>query len=74
LALVASGLGVALVSAGMSILAPPHVAFRPLVQTVEAVGVAVAWNSERDNDLCREIVAIARRIADESGEDNAMVI
>jgi hypothetical protein len=54
--------------------APPHVAFRPLVQKVEAVGVAVAWNSERDNDLCREIVAVARQIAEESGDDNALVI
>ena len=74
LALVASGLGVALVSSGMATLAPPHVVFRPLMQTVEAVGVAVAWNSERDNDLCREIVAISRRIALETGEDNALVI
>jgi DNA-binding transcriptional LysR family regulator len=74
LALVASGLGVALVSSGMATLAPPHVVFRPLVQRVEAVGVAVAWNSERDNEITREIVAIARRIAQEPGEDNAMAI
>ena len=66
LALVASGLGVALVSSGMAMLAPPGVAFRPLLQRVEAVGVAVAWNSERENPICREIVQIAR---DLSGDD-----
>lgn len=74
LTLVASGLGVALVSNGMAILAPPHVVFRPLMQKVEAVGVAVVWNSERDNELCREIVVVARKIAEEGGEDSAMVI
>ena len=74
LTLVASGLGVALVSNGMAILAPPHVVFRPLMQKVEAVGVAVVWNSERDNELCREIVVIAKQIAQEAGEDSALAI
>jgi len=63
LALVASGLGVALVSSGMAALAPPGVTFRPLNVPVEAVGVAVAWNSERDSPICRAVVALAREIA-----------
>jgi DNA-binding transcriptional LysR family regulator len=63
LALVASGLGVALVSSGMASFGPPGVTFRPLMVPVEAVGVAVAWNSERDSPICREMVALAREIA-----------
>lgn len=60
LALVASGLGCALVSEGMARLAPPGVAFRPLAAPVAAVGVAVAWNAERENDAVRAMVGIAR--------------
>jgi len=71
LALVASGLGVALVSSGMAALAPPAVTFRPLKQHVEAVGVSVAWNSEQDNPITRELVEIARSIANGASEENA---
>jgi DNA-binding transcriptional LysR family regulator len=60
LALVASGLGVALVSSGMACLAPPGVAFRPLLVPVAAVGVGLAWNAERESELTRVLVAIAR--------------
>lgn len=60
LALVASGLGVALVSSGMACLAPPGVVFRPLSVPVAAVGVAVAWNSERESAMTRAIVGVAR--------------
>jgi len=63
LALVASGLGVALVSSGMASFGPPGVHFRPLTHPVEAVGVSVAWNSERDNPISRELVVIARELA-----------
>ncbi len=63
LALVASGLGVALVSSGMAALAPDGVAFRPLAVPVEAVGVAVAWNTERESPISRAVVSIARDIA-----------
>ncbi len=59
LALVASGLGIALVSAGMVCLALPGVAFRPLVVPVPAVGVALAWNAERETDLTRLLMEIA---------------
>jgi DNA-binding transcriptional LysR family regulator len=51
LALVAAGLGVALVSTGMARLAPPGVIFRPLVRPVAAVGVGVAWNAERESEV-----------------------
>jgi DNA-binding transcriptional LysR family regulator len=63
LALVASGLGVALVSSGMAALAPAGVSFRPLAVPVEAVGVSVAWNSERDSPISRAVVEVARDIA-----------
>ena len=62
LALVASGLGVALVSAGMARLAPPGVAFRKLAVPVAAVGIAVAWNAERENDAVRAMVGIAQGV------------
>jgi DNA-binding transcriptional LysR family regulator len=56
LALVASGLGVALVSTGMARLAPPGVAFRNLKVPVAAVGVGVAWNVERDSEVIRDFL------------------
>jgi DNA-binding transcriptional LysR family regulator len=55
LALVAAGLGVALVSSGMACLAPPGVVFRPLRANVAAVGVALAWNEERESEVTREM-------------------
>ncbi len=63
LALVASGLGVALVSGGMARLAPPGVVFRKLVKPVAAVGVALAWNTERETEITRAVVAVAQAIA-----------
>ena len=66
LGLVASGLGVALVSSGMAALGPPGVSFRPLKRPVEAVGVAVAWNSQRDNPIGAALIAIARSLAEAS--------
>ena len=62
LALVASGLGVALVSAGMARLAPPGVVFRPLAKPVPTVGVALAWNEERESAVVRAMVAVAATI------------
>ena len=60
LALVAAGLGVALVSNGMAWLASPSVVFRPLAKPVAAVGIAFAWNVERENDAVRAMLAIAQ--------------
>jgi DNA-binding transcriptional LysR family regulator len=62
LALVASGLGVALVSSGMACLAPPGVVFRSLRKPAPAVGVAVAWNEERDTELVRAIVTVVENL------------
>jgi DNA-binding transcriptional LysR family regulator len=53
LGFVAAGLGVALVSAGMARLRPPGVAFRELEGPILAVGVALAWNAERENEMTR---------------------
>ncbi len=53
LGFVAAGLGVALVSAGMARLRPPGVAFRALAGPIHAVGVALAWNAERESDVVR---------------------
>jgi DNA-binding transcriptional LysR family regulator len=61
LALVAAGLGVALVSSGMARLAAPGVAFRPLKRPVAAVGVAIAWNVERETEMVRAMVEIERK-------------
>jgi DNA-binding transcriptional LysR family regulator len=55
LALVAGGLGVALVSSGMACLAPPGVVFRALRKPVASVGVALAWNVERESEISREM-------------------
>jgi DNA-binding transcriptional LysR family regulator len=53
LGFVAAGLGVALVSAGMARLRPPGVAFRELEGPIHAVGVALAWNAERESEVTR---------------------
>jgi DNA-binding transcriptional LysR family regulator len=63
LGFVAAGLGVALVSAGLARLRPPGVAFRQLEGPIAAVGVALAWNEERES----EAVRMALRIADGLG-------
>jgi DNA-binding transcriptional LysR family regulator len=56
---VAAGLGVALVSAGMARLRPPGVAFRMLEGPINAVGVALAWNAERENEATRLALDLA---------------
>ncbi len=61
LGFVAAGLGVALVSAGMARLKPPGVAFRDLAGPIRGVGVALAWNAERENEATR----LALRLAEE---------
>jgi DNA-binding transcriptional LysR family regulator len=68
LSLVASGLGVALVSSGMARLGPPGVAFRRLVAPAPAIGAGVAWNSERETEMSRELVEIAQRMAESQGQ------
>jgi hypothetical protein len=60
LGFVAAGLGVALVSEGMARLNPPGVAFRILAGPIRGVGVALAWNAEREN----EATSLALEIAD----------
>lgn len=62
LAIVAAGLGVALVSAAMARLSPPGVGFRPLAAPVESVGVALVWNAERDTEAARLARATAARV------------
>ncbi|WP_338662512.1 LysR family transcriptional regulator [Pararoseomonas sp. SCSIO 73927] len=61
LGFVAAGLGVALVSSGMARLHPPGVAFRALAGPIRAVGVALAWNAERES----EAAGLALSLADE---------
>ncbi|MBI0538079.1 LysR family transcriptional regulator [Roseomonas sp. KE2513] len=51
LGFVSAGLGVALVSSGMARLRPPGVAFRALAGPIRAVGVALAWNAEREGEV-----------------------
>jgi DNA-binding transcriptional LysR family regulator len=60
LGFVAAGLGVALVSEGMARLNPPGVAFRILAGPIRGVGVALAWNAEREN----EATSLALEVAD----------
>jgi DNA-binding transcriptional LysR family regulator len=62
LGFVAAGLGVALVSAGMARLRPPGVAFRALAGPIHAVGVALAWNAERENEATRLALAVAEQV------------
>jgi DNA-binding transcriptional LysR family regulator len=59
LGFVAAGLGVALVSEGMARLNPPGVAFRILAGPIRGVGVALAWNAERENEATRLALDIA---------------
>jgi len=58
LGFVAAGLGVALVSEGMARLNPPGVAFRRLAGPVRGVGVALAWNAERERAATRLALGI----------------
>jgi DNA-binding transcriptional LysR family regulator len=53
LGFVAAGLGIALVSSGMARMRPPGVAFRTLAGPIRAVGVALAWNVERESEATR---------------------
>ena len=62
LAIVAAGLGVALVSSAMARLSPPGVGFRPLADPVESVGVALVWNAERETEAARLARATAARV------------
>ncbi|PZW45894.1 DNA-binding transcriptional LysR family regulator [Humitalea rosea] len=62
LGFVAAGLGVALVSAGMARLRPPGVAFRALAGPIHAVGVALAWNGERESEAVQLALAHADRL------------
>ncbi len=62
LAIVAAGLGVALVSSAMARLSPPGVGFRPLRAAVESVGVALVWNAERETEAARLARATAARV------------
>jgi DNA-binding transcriptional LysR family regulator len=62
LAFVAAGLGVALVSGAMARVRPPGVAFRALAEPVEAVGVSLAWNAERETEAARLAQAVARHV------------
>jgi DNA-binding transcriptional LysR family regulator len=59
LGFVAAGLGVALVSAGLARLRPPGVAFRALEGPIHAVGVALAWNEERESEAVRMALGLA---------------
>jgi DNA-binding transcriptional LysR family regulator len=67
LGFVAAGLGVALVSAGMARLRPPGVAFRELEGPIHAVGVALAWNAERESEATRLALDFADMIFPGSG-------
>jgi len=58
LGFVAAGLGVALVSSGMARVKPPGVAFRTLAGPIRAVGVALAWNAERESEATRLALAL----------------
>lgn len=62
LAIVAAGLGVALVSSAMARLSPPGVGFRALADPVESVGVALVWNAERDSEAARLARETAARV------------
>jgi DNA-binding transcriptional LysR family regulator len=62
LGFVAAGLGVALVSAGMARLRPPGVAFRELAGPIHAVGVALAWNAERESEATRMALAFSETL------------
>jgi DNA-binding transcriptional LysR family regulator len=69
LGFVASGLGIALVSAGMARIRPPGVVFRQIAGDVRSIGVGIAWNEERDSEVARLAVGMARRLflAEEAG-------
>ena len=62
LGFVSAGLGVALVSSGMARLRPPGVAFRALAGPIRAVGVALAWNAEREGEAAALALSLAEAI------------
>lgn len=62
LSFVASGLGIALVSSGMARMHPSGVVFRTLLGPIRTVGVALAWNEERQTEAASGAIRIARQV------------
>jgi DNA-binding transcriptional LysR family regulator len=56
IAFVSCGQGIALVPASLKKLAPDNVVFRALIQKLNVVTTAVAWNADRPNPLLQELV------------------
>jgi DNA-binding transcriptional LysR family regulator len=56
IAFVSCGQGIALVPASLKKLAPDNVVFRALIQKLNVVTTAVAWNADRPNTLVEELV------------------
>ncbi|NMZ01611.1 LysR family transcriptional regulator [Pseudomonas proteolytica] len=56
IAFVSCGQGIALVPASLKKLAPDNVVFRALIQKLNVVTTAVAWNADRPNPLVQELV------------------
>jgi len=62
LSFAASGLGIALVSPGMARMHPPGVVFRALRGPIRTVGVALAWNEERQPEAAPGAISVARQV------------
>ncbi|SCK27670.1 LysR family transcriptional regulator [Vogesella sp. LIG4] len=61
IAFVGMGQGVALVPASVRGMAPANVVIRPLADQLHVVTTAMAWNSRRENQLTREVIATITR-------------
>ncbi len=62
IAYVGCGLGIGMVPSRSMRFGGGDVVFRPLVETVNVVSIAAAWNPERRKDLVPEIITIAASI------------
>ncbi|HWX48623.1 MAG TPA: LysR family transcriptional regulator [Roseomonas sp.] len=62
LSFVASGLGIALLSSGMARMHPAGMVFRTLCGPIRTVGVALAWNEERQTEAARGAISVARQV------------
>jgi DNA-binding transcriptional LysR family regulator len=64
---VGCGVAIGMVPSGSMRFGGGDVVFRPLIETIDVVNIAAAWNPQRQKDLVREIVEIAVSIGADRG-------
>ncbi len=67
IAYVGCGVAIGMVPSGSMRFGGSDVVFRPLIETIDVVNIAAAWNPQRRKDLVPEIVEIAANIDADRG-------